>query len=984
MSHEAFRLNELKQKLSYKIESIATAGNLFFLGTSDGKLVVYEVSLESYDAQCVHIQTSKHKQPIRMIVPIVEKEILIAVAGDIIVLHELQHMSHVQLNCLPENRLPELGTVKGTKDVVALHVKRHRGVYSMAVLQRKKVTIYEYKDQLQNFTVVKDALALPEGAKTLLWVGKNLMLGFRREYVLLDVSSGATDCLYPTGKSGVPLLLSLDPVPELLVGGDGTGIRALHDGSLVPGRSGMPWPSLPTSAAYVHPFLLTAHDSNCIEVRVPFLSTLQESTNPALCQSISVKYADRISQRPFVDFDARLPRPTTPPDALRKDITIAINSSNTVYLLEFVPLKEQVMALASAKCFEAGLLLCQLCVNEVDETTVVSLKTQFALWTFATKREFRTAMLRFRDANVDPRLVIDLFPGFLTQKGRETWGRPPKEYAVSLDTTDLARHMQDAVAAFLDYALPLRCEYTAGKEETVRVLAEAIDTAIVKAYVVMGQEQELIRFLGEDNVCDLAEGEVFLADSEQWVALVALWHRHKLHSKSLALLCTLGTTGQPAAAAADTAVMPTPSAEVKVPFDSEFSRLLETLLAECFAENERTNSSSDSEGGFTPQSVLAKLLAKNTVDVDSSQMPQLLRRCVGVVTTIQYVRRLSWDECETAALVERYARWILADVPPRWSAMMLPAKLVQPQHYPAVLRLVSADMSDIGHTRSDERLVEWLSRVFGDACSTCIDAATHNAYWYSLAQLVVNNSSTQQQQQQMVWQRCLDDFLRTSRYMDVAKAKVYFEQPDVRSRAYAERAIIYQRLRLHEDAIRMFLYEADHLQEAQDYATRVGRDEEDDAFEILLRLLLNPGDTGSAPLLQEAVAMVNTCDGVDPLTALPLLPDSTPVADIADFMKRSLRDASTRSCNAAIYASVLESCIRKAEVGLVAERSRRIVMDLGTCCAVCEKKMRLDTVFVRFPNGVVVHQACMDDEHVCPVTREDFRRGIESATRETL
>ncbi|ORC85900.1 CNH domain-containing protein [Trypanosoma theileri] len=1000
MSHEVFRLRELKQKLPYKIESIATAGNNFFLGTNDGKLVVYEVSTGSTcDAQCVYIHTSKHKQPIRMIIPIVEKEILLALAGDIIVVHHLPRLSRTHLDDLPEDRMPELGVVRGAKDVVAFHVKRQRGTFSLAVLQRKKIAVYDYHDESRAFVLTRDGLPAPDGARSLLWAGRRLLLAGRRGYALVDpAGSGPAGGGLPiplpiplssSSSLAAPRLLSLDPVPEVLLG----DARALHDGSPVPGTAAIHVPPPPACATYIHPFLLTANDVSGIEVHIPFLNTQPEGTPSTLCQMISIKNVDRISQRPFADFDARLPTRETSLDTLHKDITIALStSSSTVYLLEEVSLQEQITALAAAKCFETGLLLSQLCINEVEQATVNSLKTQFALWSFIVKKDFKAAMLRFRDADVDPRLVIDLFPGFLTQRARESW-QPPKEYTKSLDTTELAPHMQEAVTAFLDYAIPMRREIEESEKDAL-VLLEAIDTAILKAYVVIGQEHQLLHFLSEKNTCSLTETEVFLADSEEWVALIALWYQSKQHSRILGLLYTLGTTGERVSLESKTLL--SPPQVVGFSFDSKVIHILQQVLSSPLLGG---NSNSD----FTSQSVIAKILANIVVNMEKSEKLYLLRRCVGVVTTIRYVQMLSWSEQDNIVLIERYTPWILANLPPHWSVTMFPPSLVQVQHHHTILQLLSTDMSKIGSVQSQERVVEWLSLLFGDACNTCKDAVMHNAYWENLAQLLLTHSTLlegkekteqdkkeqkreeekEKEEQKKLWRRRLDDFLRVSRYIDMEKAKLFFERPDVKKYAYTECAIIYQRLKLHEQAIRMFLYEAKQLKEAQDYATQVSRDGED-AFCVLLRLLLDPGDTGAPPLLEDAIAIINSSEGADPLTVLPMLPESTPIAAIADFMQHSLRDVSTRSHNAAIYANILQARIHQAELTLARERSKRAVMDLGTCCAVCHKKLRPGIVFMRFPNGVIVHQACMEDEHICPVTQEDFRRDIEPTAREAF
>ena len=48
----------------------------------------------------------------------------------------------------------------------------------------------------------------------------------------------------------------------------------------------------------------------------------------------------------------------------------------------------------------------------------------------------------------------------------------------------------------------------------------------------------------------------------------------------------------------------------------------------------------------------------------------------------------------------------------------------------------------------------------------------------------------------------------------------------------------------------------------------------------------------------------------------------------------------------------------------------------STISRLCHKCERLidESVFARYPNGVVTHIHCMTDRFICPVTKTDFRK----------
>nr|CCC89429.1 conserved hypothetical protein [Trypanosoma congolense IL3000] len=1034
-SYEAFRLRELDRKIPCTIESIATAGNLFFVGSNDGKLSVHSLSSDRRHSSCLCTYAAKRKDPIRAVVPIAPKNLLVVVTDDTIRLYRYEQSAPPSsMDETPKFELQEMSAVNGLKDIVAIHVKKQKGIFSMAVLQRKKISIYEYKEwgQKQEFSLVKDGLLLPDGAKSLLWAGRNIIISLKREYVLLDVASGTLDFLHPTSNRKGPgqLLLSLDPVPEVLVDGEGgNGIRALHDGTILSdaGGANLVWRTPPGCAAYIHPFVVTIHSDSGLEVRLPFLTGQSDKVGLPLSQSIDCMGIERISQRPYADFDVNLPTKNTPRDAFRSDITVVVggngSGSSTAYLLELVPPCEQVLSLIAARRFEAGVLICQLCVNEIDESITKNMLTQFALWCFYVRRDVKTAILRFRDARADPRLVISLFPGFLTRRACEMWRLPLElsELLASFSVVESEECSEELADILLDYLVSLRPEYVApgamasvyegsnsSPSDEAHTIIEAIDTAVLKAYLLLGQEENLLKFLCGANISSPDESEIFLREGGQWVALVSLWRHHGHHEKSLQLLRSLavsgrvedyaGTDGARATVEGNKAkcesVYCRDNAVTGEDFDKEFLAVLRKLLPVLLSEY------NDDSNGLLPQSVVARHLRALTGDVedDAAGFTRLLHRCIGVVTLILYCRQLPWESPEAPSLIEGYALWILANVQPKWSVMMFPvSKMVEDQHI-AVLRLVSLDIAYLGSSNPHERIYEWLSLVLRDRFDTCTEAVLHNAYWKSLSELVFDDGAKDEgtkaslvagltvgETEENVQQRrrnSLCEFLRSSPLMDATAVCDFLELPHVRSNAFVERAIVYQRLKRHSEAIRMFLYEMKHLEGAKNYAAQASRSG-DDVLCLLLKELLQPTN-GSELRLQDAINVLNSCEDVQLATALPLLPDTTPISAVENFLRRSLSLAAMRNRSAAIYASVLEARVQHAKRALEHEKSKCIVMDVDSSCGVCGKKLRPGTVFARFPNNVLVHQACMGDANVCPVTHTDLRWCPEAVMRKAL
>lgn len=150
-------------------------------------------------------------------------------------------------------------------------------------------------------------------------------------------------------------------------------------------------------------------------------------------------------------------------------------------------------------------------------------------------------------------------------------------------------------------------------------------------------------------------------------------------------------------------------------------------------------------------------------------------------------------------------------------------------------------------------------------------------------------------------------------------------------------------------------------------------------YDHLVRVLLRPAD-GRAADVPAALALVRAhAEEVDPYCALELLPAHVPIATLAEWLHASLRALEARGRAAQVARNLLKADSLAVRGALGEARREQVVLEPDTPCAVCGKRIGT-AAFARYPNAVVAHLVCSADSvHVCPVTREDFRRRALSA-----
>jgi Vam6/Vps39-like protein vacuolar protein sorting-associated protein 39 len=981
---EVYKLVSLSEPIPYQVEALTTFRDLLFVGTTNGRIVIYRmhtgklkdvgsssrgsggggitVSNASAVTQLQDVADPRH-QPIRALTVVGDYH-LSALIGDTIVLYTFVHDE--QDSSRP-SQLREITAITGLRDTLSFHVKQQKGIIALAALQRRRLTVYEATFAHLEF-LLKETVTLPDGVRTFAWMGRSYMLGGRKDYFFYHASTSSSTALYPTPRSGaMPLVLPMAPVPEVLVTSDGGGMRALlSDGSEVPGDSRVAWTSPPAALSYDHPFVISQHIAgpHTLQIRLPLLTTLdasvKSSSKNSLLQYIDIPKLAKISQCGWTDYDCPMPSKTMPSQMVGRHPTIAVDTSSRLFFLLRTSIAAQVESLASRQLFAAADLLCRLCPHEVQEDTLQSVVVAGAMYRFLFLKDYSGCFHELSRIEADPRLAIQLFPGFMpctSSSSSSLSAQPQLPPTVSPPTSAVTA----ALPAFAEYlqsrriALLLRGKAFL-ETEVARSQLRCVDHALVMAWCAMKAEAPLLTLLQSDNWCSLDEAATVLQQHELWVALVVLLEagdRYEAAAETLRRLVE-GDGGE------------TPGDHAMSP-----PRDVMDVVHRFFQERDVLPTSDEA---YLPQTTIQEWIHTMLAQGANSSRADVTRAVIGATTALIFFRRRALPAQQR--LFSQHVAWVLGCAPPD-TALRVFFSNHNVQHYAAVLRLLQGYTAPPGCVPAQLLMVSYLYLLFIDSRVDVTEELLYEQYWKGLGDVLFPTpdaaaasvlSDTSEQQK---YRSRLDEFLLTSSHVDLAAAAAYFDADARKEKCIPERALICRRKGEHRSAVEMFVLEADDMAGAMSYASGVRSEDGGDAFTALLELLLKPSH--GTPRVDEALTIVNTCDGVDASLVLPMLPDDLPFAALSSFLLHAFRDAATAYHMSAIDSSVLRAKLMQAEETRVRELSRSALLEDATVCPVCQRRIRPDTVLAVYPSGLLVHQGCVKDEHVCPATHRDYR-----------
>lgn len=513
--HQAYQIVKILKNLSDQIESLAAYDDYLFLATRQGNLFMYRVDPERElnKLNGVELLRSKAltKKPITQLEVVPDVQILISLSDNVIIVHDLTHVSFQVLAILSRTKGATL---------FALDVKKQKTLTGdvqcmirLCVVVKRKLQFYYWKNK--NFLELTRDISLPDVPKVIAWCNESLFIGFKSEYSLYNLNGEKKD-IFPTGKTQEPLVLCLEN-DQFALSRDKQIIFVDSEGNPTL-KFAITWTETPLALASDPPYILAVL-SNSVEVKT--------SERHVLIQNIGAK-------------DPRL-------IVSCKHGRLFIASLNDVWCLCAVHLEIQIKQLLEEKQFELAMKLVNLTDNTDAEKQqhIQHIQNLYAFDLFC-KKEFKTAMDIFLKLETDPSDIIGLFPELL-----------PAGYRNKLEYPDKVPILQDeslkqGLFALVEYLLQVRhklkgdyegnlSSMTSIKEgsKTVRSkrqLLQIVDTTLLKCYLQTNDALVASLLRWKDNHCHVDESERALRKYNKYSELIILYRRKGHHRKALELL----------------------------------------------------------------------------------------------------------------------------------------------------------------------------------------------------------------------------------------------------------------------------------------------------------------------------------------------------------------------------------------------------------------------------------------------------------------
>jgi hypothetical protein len=387
--------------------------------------------------------------------------------------------------------------------------------------KRKELTVFHWDDDSKFIHFVD--LVVPDVVRAMEWAGQSLCVGFKREYVLIRVLTGAMSEIFPVGKRCFMCLL---PHREMLLGKESHGICVDFEGKPTR-KEPIVWSAPPEAICYHHPFIL-AMLPNGIEVRNKETRSLTQMT----------KFAKGTLMT-------------------RKQHLFAASLTAITYLAA-VPLVQQVDELVMATRFKEAVALVESshASNWDDEAAREAKKTElhtlFSYHLFNTA-EYQEAMRYFHLTNCNPRQILSLFPDVLP-----TGAQLRVQHPVRVQRIQGENGLLLALSALIPYLAYVRGRIMLQDEGNssnslinkdlddsngadAMPLTVLVDTVLLKAYLLTDGNL-VMPFLqrAEGNNCDIDDSQNILRIYEKYEEMVCLYQCRGMHRSALELLQKLG------------------------------------------------------------------------------------------------------------------------------------------------------------------------------------------------------------------------------------------------------------------------------------------------------------------------------------------------------------------------------------------------------------------------------------------------------------
>ncbi|XP_005090680.1 vam6/Vps39-like protein [Aplysia californica] len=510
--HDAYEAAPVFEKLPLHIESIACFESTLLVGTRQGVLLQYKVTKNGNNKLDVQLERSNKsfaKKPITQLAAVPELFILISLSDNVISVHDLTSLTLI--TCVSKTKGATLFAIDVKKRQTA------NGDFQpslrIGVASKRKIQLFKW--ERKDFYEILNDLSLYDFPHALSWCRDSLCVGFKRDYYIINSTTGNLKELFPVGANQPDPIVTRLHDHRLALGRDHMSILINADGDPTQ-KEPILWSEIPTAMEHCPPYLI-AILPKYVEVR---------TIDPKLkIQDLTLPKARLICQG---------------------DGSIYVASPNNVWRLAPVPYSIQIRQLLQGKEFELALKLAELSKEPESEKEkrIRNIKNLYAFELFCQRR-FEESLTLFAKLGTDPSHVIGLYPNLLPQDFRNKLEYPAKVP----DLTDT--ECEKGYLGLIEYLTQKRNELLKDIDKEMsttaivegnktinsrKQLSQIIDTTLLKCYLQTNDALVAPLLRLKDNNCHVEESERVLKRKEKFSELIILYERKGLHQKALNVL----------------------------------------------------------------------------------------------------------------------------------------------------------------------------------------------------------------------------------------------------------------------------------------------------------------------------------------------------------------------------------------------------------------------------------------------------------------
>lgn len=940
---EPFKLETAITQLHGKIDCIEINGeNQLLVATNDGSLVCYSSDRSDGTMKVSGTRRNFTRKPITQMKAIEELSVLLVLSGDgPIAVYDLGTLSV----------RGSLERTKGCNVFTVDHTNPNAVVLCAAV--KKKVIIYHWSPSTRKFEEHRE-VPIPDTARTLVWAEGSVLVGTRKEYVLVRANSGAVNTLFSPAKLGSSIFAARLGGDTLLALRDNVGVFLNLEGGAAR-EHGITWSEAPAEFVSARPYVL-AIVSKGVEVRVSALNGgtggggsigggsnsgsgsggVGGGGNSGASGGIGsggnsggggITYSQLL---PIRDVKMLVAKNFGGDDGGNNgggpmNVVYAATTSS-VHRLVQTPIAEQVENFVKERNFETALGLCES-LPEVSSVTGERVREKMARFVnvrhaydyFATG-QYRPSLETFARLQYNPCDVLMLYRTLLPQALAERCAPPPiKLLGLPMGSEEAALR---ALEGYMQHMRPLVCTDSAiaaaraskadlGEYQRCCDVATAFDTTLLRVCVQLKDDKHISELCSTPNACHIKEAAEMLAGEK--THLIKFYETKNMHEDALAKL-----TENDSDALFTVAYLCKLGPEYK-----------DTILkyARKVLDRNKDKELLDKDSDLGLQIFLNR---DPEHDIDHLSVYRLLKKDYPKYVTcyLEYVVNDTHDTTEEFhdALVTQYIAK---------AKEHLDRAVAEGRRDPAQRILARNEEGLLGTAR--RQLIAFLER---------------------------------------------SDNYRPEMFLTGQKFPECFCE---------ERAILVSKVGNHDAALKIYVRELSSPEMAEEYCRKhydPARDDAKDVYMSLLQVYLSSdaqqGIMSSSSsssvhdrMIKPALDVLSKhYQNIDISKALGLLPVETQLADLMPFFTRVLNETATKRRNGQVVRALLRTeALRVREESIIA-KSPYIQMDSNTLCSSCEKPIR-SSAFARLPDGKIVHLMCLQKnqkqtKHEYPSTSPSF------------